>query len=381
MASLPWDTIVNILTRLPVEDLLRYRCVSKTWCSLIDGPDFIKMHLNRSMETSSHLSLVRGHGELYSVDVDNLDSAAVLLNPPVNEGLGKDIVGHCNGLLVLTNKDGDTAIWNPATRKHIKVPTSDLKKNPGMFEFGMVGFGYDPVNDDYKLLRMIHYYLYGFAARSEVKVYSRKSNTWKRVADFPYSVIYRANGVLAANSLHWMLGIQSQSGSFEIVVAFDLVTEEYREISLPKKKILKDKSYYTTMTELGGWLCVVTKYHVDQMADLVDIWVLKESWTKLFSVVPSDVTGSFEYVMPLAYLKSVQQVLFDQGGEKLMWYDLERKGAISVKEISGPKCSLTVLYVRTLLGVGGGDGDNNGKKAGEDGDKGKEKKQQSGKKR
>ncbi|PON91381.1 F-box domain containing protein [Trema orientale] len=387
MASLPWDEIVNILSRLPVKDLLRYRCVSKPWCSLIDSPDFIKMHLDHSMETDSHLSLIRAGHELHSVDLDALDSAE-LLNPPVNEGLGKDIVGHSNGLLALTNKDLDTAIWNPSTRKFIKVPSSDLKGNPGDFEFGPVGFGYDPVNDDYKFFRMIHYFGNNIGSfHSEVNVYSLKSNTWKRVADFPYQVKYRANGVLAGNSWHWMVGVQSLSGAHEVIVAFDLVTEKYREISPPaKKKVAKGMSYSGRMRELGGWFCLVTNYRVGGMVDHVDIMALKkhgvkESWTKLYTVVLSDVTGSFEFAMPLVYLKSAHQVLFDLGSEKLMVYDLERKRVESVKEVSGPKCSIELVYVSSLLGVGGGDADKKEKKAGENGDKReKEKQKPSGKK-
>ncbi|PON91382.1 F-box domain containing protein [Trema orientale] len=387
MASLPWDIIVNILSRLSVKDLLRYRCVSKPLCSLIDGPDFIKMHLNHSMETNSHLSLIRADLELRSVDLDNLDSA-VLLNPPVNEGLGKDIVGHCHGLLLVTNRDGDTAIWNPATRKHRKVPISDLKENPGKFEIGVVGFGYDPVNDDYKFLRMIHYYGRDISSfHSEVKVYSLKTNTWKRVADFPYNVMHCANGVLVGNSWHWMLGIQYQySSAFEIVVAFDLVAESYRKIPLPDKKKNKGQSYLTTMRELGEWLCLVTHHKVGEMVDHVDIFVMKEygvkeSWTKLFSVAPSDVAGSFEFAMPLAYLRSVHQVLFDLSGDKLMVYDLKRKRVVSVKEISGPQCDLSLVYVRSLLGVGGSDENNSEKKAGENADKSKKQKQQPSRKK
>ncbi|GMN36503.1 hypothetical protein TIFTF001_006097 [Ficus carica] len=75
MASLPWDIIVNILCRLSVKDLLRYRSVSKPWRSLIDGPDFIKMHLNNSMETSSNLGIVIRDSYLHWVDLGALDLA------------------------------------------------------------------------------------------------------------------------------------------------------------------------------------------------------------------------------------------------------------------------------------------------------------------
>ncbi|GMN36496.1 hypothetical protein TIFTF001_006070 [Ficus carica] len=51
MANFPPEIITDIICRLPVKDLLRYRCVSKSWRSMIDGPDFIKLHSKQSMES------------------------------------------------------------------------------------------------------------------------------------------------------------------------------------------------------------------------------------------------------------------------------------------------------------------------------------------
>ncbi|PON91384.1 hypothetical protein TorRG33x02_129470 [Trema orientale] len=142
------------------------------------------------------------------------------------------------------------------------------------------------------------------------------------------------------------------------------------------------------MTELGGWLCVVTKYSIDQTADLVDIWAMKEYgvnefWSKLFSVIPAYVIGIFDYVLPLAHLKNAHQVLLNQEGEKLIVYDLARKRAKKVRKISSsPKNCKVLVYVNSLIGLGGDHGGNNGKKAGENGDKRKKEKQQlSGQKR
>lgn len=58
MAILPPDIMMDILSRLPGKSLLRFKCVSKPFCSLIDSPELIKLHLNRSMETKSNLSLI-----------------------------------------------------------------------------------------------------------------------------------------------------------------------------------------------------------------------------------------------------------------------------------------------------------------------------------
>lgn len=46
---LPNEVLVDILVRVPVKSLLRFRCVSKKWNSLISSPAFINTHLNRAL--------------------------------------------------------------------------------------------------------------------------------------------------------------------------------------------------------------------------------------------------------------------------------------------------------------------------------------------
>jgi hypothetical protein len=43
MSGLPLEMIAEILCRLPAKELLCCRSVSKPWCALIDGPNFIKI--------------------------------------------------------------------------------------------------------------------------------------------------------------------------------------------------------------------------------------------------------------------------------------------------------------------------------------------------
>ncbi|KAG5001241.1 hypothetical protein JHK87_022313 [Glycine soja] len=39
------DLIVEILLRLPIKSLLRFKCVCKSWLSFISNPHFVKSHL------------------------------------------------------------------------------------------------------------------------------------------------------------------------------------------------------------------------------------------------------------------------------------------------------------------------------------------------
>ena len=52
---LPEELIVEIILRLPVRSLLQFKCVCKTWKTLISNPQFAKRHL---LSSTPHLQLV-----------------------------------------------------------------------------------------------------------------------------------------------------------------------------------------------------------------------------------------------------------------------------------------------------------------------------------
>ncbi|MCH86633.1 F-box/kelch-repeat protein [Trifolium medium] len=51
LPTLPFDLIPEILSRQPVKLLLQFRCVCKSWNSLISDPKFAKKHLSLSTTT------------------------------------------------------------------------------------------------------------------------------------------------------------------------------------------------------------------------------------------------------------------------------------------------------------------------------------------
>ncbi|XVE78907.1 hypothetical protein DITRI_Ditri14bG0015600 [Diplodiscus trichospermus] len=358
MASLSLDIISDILCRLCVEDLLRFRCVSKPWCSLIDGPDFIKLHLSRSLKTNTNLSLVLRYCYLFSVNFDSLKRAQKLKHPldENDKGEGTEILGSCNGLLALFNGEEEIALWNPSTRKSLMLPVTEIEFPPWCFicQFIVYGLGYDPISDDYKLVRMVQFY--GKDADSfdsEVKVYSLKTNSWRRIKDFPFYLKYkRGYGVLANNALHWVVSKKPESDTKSFVVALDLGTEEYRVVDLPD---CLDKEFHMNVKALGGCLCMVANYwefHV------VDIWIMKEygvkeSWTKLLTVKQPEVISDFEFVFPLAYSKNGDKVLLNQDDIKFVWYDLKSKRVKNVRIRGAPRSFEAEMLVGSLVPLNG----------------------------
>ncbi|KAF9591889.1 hypothetical protein IFM89_009497, partial [Coptis chinensis] len=47
---IPNDVLLEILRRLPLKSLVRFKCVSKHWCSSIEDPTFVYAHLARATE-------------------------------------------------------------------------------------------------------------------------------------------------------------------------------------------------------------------------------------------------------------------------------------------------------------------------------------------
>lgn len=60
-------------TLLPnLKSLLQFfKCLSKPWCFLIDSPDFIKLHLNHSIETSTIIDDVKPCSLMYALELDS----------------------------------------------------------------------------------------------------------------------------------------------------------------------------------------------------------------------------------------------------------------------------------------------------------------------
>ncbi|KAK2997098.1 hypothetical protein RJ639_026190 [Escallonia herrerae] len=329
---IPPEVVENILSRLPVTPLLRFRSVSKPWRALIDDPHFIESHLNQSIQNNTHLSIINRDCYFYSIDFDSLDSATKLDHPLKSPNFGTELKGSCNGLLLLSNLEEDNIIWNPSTRKYWYLPVTGIDFPEHVFcgcDIINFGLGYDHVSDDYKVMRVVQFDMFD----SEVKVYNVKSNSWRRVKDFPFCQPYKlVNGVLVSGALHWVVRRDPESKA-NLVCGFDLGPEEYRLIPLPE---FLDEDFHMS-------------------------YGVKESWTKLFSVAQPRDIDSFEYVRPLAYSKSGEKVLMEKDSQSLIWFDLEKRTIEEVSIRGMPKHVEATIYLGSLVQLSGGDG-SDGKK-------------------
>ncbi|KAL5538660.1 hypothetical protein UlMin_045422 [Ulmus minor] len=327
MWKLPPEIISKILSRLPVKDVLRCRCVLKSWCYVIDSPYFLKIHLNHSKETNSNsgLLLQGKQNELHWLDLNTLKSVVKLDLPIKFKDYEYQVLGSSNGLLALSASDYLFALWNPFTRRSINlpIPETHAKRNACSKKYHNYnyGFGYDPISDDYKLVRIFGFRKDCKCSDGWLMIYSLKSNSWTRVGDFPYSFFDCSDGIIFDNALHWVVYPKEASIAYQFILAFDLVNEEYRKVPIPHTDNDNGRVFCLVGT-LGS--CLSVNYILRWQC--TDVWVMKEygvkeSWTKLFSV--SNCCSFF--LRSFTYWKTSDKVLLNHINEKYILYDLKTK--------------------------------------------------------
>ncbi|KAF5201765.1 F-box family protein [Thalictrum thalictroides] len=266
------------------------------------------------------------------------------------------IIGSCNGLVCLSNDKSYVLVWNPSTREYAFVSPGycgDGTKN-NEHSTAVMGFGYDSVTEDYKLVKIEYFYdAYGFGSmtefdRCEVRVYTLGTNSWRLIDDTPSPPCYIGNLTRVAHVngvLYWVglrgIGIELSKS----IISFNLRTEKFGEVSWPE---FEDHSYRDLgLGVLQGCLCVFS-YHLER----VDIWVTKDydmeeswSWTRQFSIARST-----KYLEPLVLQKN-GEILLQMGFRSLLVYDPLNE-TVQVPHVRGiPDRFRTSTYVESLTSV------------------------------
>ncbi|XP_059440072.1 F-box protein CPR1-like [Corylus avellana] len=362
MSILPPDLITEILLRLPVKSLVRFQCVSKPWQAQINGRVFINIHLDFSIAANRerHLIVMEHEGEMppnFSGvrfnDDDRFEEALVNIHQPLlNAGHNTQIANYCNGLVCIHDYGRGIVIWNPLIRRYKTLPFEPVGFTDCTSMLPNVAFGHDPVNDDYKVMRVVEFNTEIDAKSAiEVKVYSLRAHSWKTVEEEwpkeyssanPYSSSMSLNG-----AFHWLVDPISGSLHQETLLAFDLATEKFRKYTIP---VQSNDDSSLCLEVLKGCICVCLNVGVT----LNDVWVMKEygvvsSWARLYTIVQGAVPWTFEYCKPLVYSKDGKKVLMEQDLEYLFWYDIEEKRGTSVELDGMPNSFETVICVGSLV--------------------------------
>ncbi|XP_042477844.1 F-box protein At3g07870-like [Macadamia integrifolia] len=249
-----------------------------------------------------------------------------------------EILGSCNGLLCLFVAErlpgfrhiSPIYLWNPSTREYKRVPDAPVG-SPRICEIGntVLGFGYDPIKNEYKVVRIIYICertLDSLIWKSDVRVYSLGTGKWKKLGNAPFNIRNSSSSKAIVNgSIHWLATQEINSEMSELIISFDVRNEVFREIPLPS--CVEAKQHCNFVTILGGCLSLIGSFP----GNYVEIWLMKDygvngSWTKQFTIEWSyaPYRNSID-LFPLEILKS-GEILIVKNSKKLVLYDPESRG-------------------------------------------------------
>lgn len=198
--------------------------------------------------------------------------------------------------------------------------------------------GFDSVADDYKVVRVIEFKDDDrIWVGSETRVYSLKSNSWKKIQDFPYGLVFLSDqpwGVPLDGGFHALVKQNPHRDWPKLLVCVDFTTEGYKILPLPDTA--GDKLVGMSLERLGKSLCLValdSSFHLE-------VWVMKdygvrESWTKFLCTpargfVVGGVDVPFIHLHIVAYSKCGSKILFTWEYKKFVWFDLKRRAFVGV---------------------------------------------------
>ncbi|EYU31661.1 hypothetical protein MIMGU_mgv1a020554mg [Erythranthe guttata] len=291
---LPQEIIEEILYKLPVKSLFRFKCVSKRWRFLISSKKFAQHHLKKSRTNLSRQKLIILNSDVINRSFRSCSLQTLIENSNVasfdhHRMDLRTVLGSCNGLLLVSVDVRNLILWNPTTRqaKNISPPEnrsryfySDDFIDGGSFVYGL---GYDESTEDYKVVCFFVEYEKPHNTTTTM-IYSRRANSWKRVESFEKG-FFRLDicGTFVNGKLHWMTEEDKNKRGRWDIVSLDLAEEKYEMVGPPQSRT----HYRPRLHDLGGCLSLTS---FDRNLDM-DVWVMTKkcgeaeySWTRVWKL-------------------------------------------------------------------------------------------------
>ncbi|KAI3448388.1 hypothetical protein Pfo_005053 [Paulownia fortunei] len=315
LLELPVHIICDILSRLPLMNIFRCRCVCKMFLKLLKDPYFSKIHLARAPTLTTNLILQENVGKWGALHFFTFDFSESTLSSCSSDdqnircyfsrglpSLSKlnaefsfrtqrlTLVGSCNGLLCLyfdSSSKPFYGICNPILGECIKLPR--LTASAPLYTYANhSGFGYCPRMKQYKVISFM--YVTSFdpvnsvdSKRMVADVHTLGSDSWRRIENAPCPKRNSFDPFLHG-ALHW---ITSSNRPSELISSFDLEREKFKLVPPPAHFNLQyaNKVSWINIGVLRGCLCICYIYEDAEF----EVWVMreygvKESWTKEFSI-------------------------------------------------------------------------------------------------
>ncbi|XP_065871766.1 F-box protein At5g07610 [Euphorbia lathyris] len=311
------DLLLQILVRLPIKSLLKFKSVSKHWLSLITNPHFSRRGY------LSHCGLFLDTWSRATYQFDFIDLHCNHSDPPLKTLTCVDyppemkIIQSCNGLLLCCSIPSSKSatnyyVCNPTTKQHSVIPPlTPVGEISGPF------LAFDPLKSpDYKVI-CIHQFQIE-EPNYQIEIYSSKSGKW-RLSEASFRLdfdIGMHGGVFWNGGIHWY----TDSGP---CLYFDVDEEEIKEMAMPSP--IPDDWYRRRVRYFGesrGHLQLIEIYHPPSTQ--FDVWEMendRSGWSVKYRVNLDGIVSGFpgmirSYIDPSELNYYVFEILCIVEGER-----------------------------------------------------------------
>ncbi|KAG5241653.1 F-box protein [Salix suchowensis] len=304
-AILPPEMFCEVLARLPVESILRFRSVCKSWCRIIQSPYFISLQLGVTKNRPSRF-IVQSQCEadmssLFLVDIEGLKAREIHLEKIKCRtrlkfklpALGVRV--FCDGLLCMASEKrlDPVCVCNPITKESVILPLSRSKAHLVRHK---LAFGFDQSSGKYKVIR--DYRTSSNKHLSKFQIITLGESSWRQLnppqdlctSDWDAAVFW--NG-----SLHWMINDKTLD---DPILAFDLSSETF--YTIPFHRLCISHECYELQV-LGTSLTIVE--HNNHM---IKIWEVAGNKVKGFSAICREEHDTYVCWNKSLFYKTISQL-------------------------------------------------------------------------
>ncbi|KAL8512606.1 hypothetical protein ACS0TY_018917 [Phlomoides rotata] len=206
------------------------------------------------------------------------------------------IVGSCNGLICLSDDRvyymNTIILWNPSIRKSVFLPKPNLIYNSFGTFTQCLGFGFDCVGNDYKVVRITYL---DFVGNPQIEVYRLRTGEWEDMSHLgldDYVVYNRCRQVFTNGATHWIA--HRSMDNFNSIVFFEMCNEVFGTLMLPMSLVSNDLTRGSDLVVFRGYVGLISWGSEHNFC----VWVMQEygvgeSWSRILSFDLGDLGGGF----------------------------------------------------------------------------------------
>ncbi|MCD7461290.1 hypothetical protein HAX54_045827 [Datura stramonium] len=333
-SSIPMQIMCDIFSWLPVDSLMRFKCLSKFYNSLVSDPSFVDIHHSHSISRPHKTKfLARSEDEnfFYTIDQKVDHEEATVLRIEELDGIKYPRFDYVNGLFFLwSTKEHPPAIYNPTTRivKHLPC----LNSIDDEFTMYYYSFGFEPDEKKYKILMSSVPLNMNSPTRQWVLTLG-PGESWREIESAPCSLFLLLVGGVCIEGVIYFVGTDHDN---RCIVAFNVRTENFRIISLWNDVIDVSAKNFYNLIEVEGKLAVVDRSRWNEGE--MDLRILQsygtEEWVnqtiefseELCDSLTTDFTGCFCSSTPDG---EIVFIALEQNW--IVFYDLKKKSWREIK--------------------------------------------------